>query len=93
MTQDEMLTNVNVQNEDGKCWLMKYYLRTIVGEGGKHFYALRVDQCDEAGTTEQTDATPAFTSSLDEAKALAERFARGTVMPCVLLEMVDDWAS
>ena len=70
--------------------ILEYSLRCITGPQGEDFYGLRVDKRSQDGTLLEREETPAFTSSLSEATALANTFAVGTVPPCVLLEMLDE---
>ena len=77
--------------DEGKLLALEYSLRCITGSEGEDLYGLRVDKRYPSGVLIEREETSALTGSLDEATALAEAFATGTVPPCVLLEMVDEW--
>ena len=70
---------------------LEYYIYQKAGLGGRPLYGLRVDKRSLDGELLEREETPSITSSLEEVMALANAFATGTVPPCVLLEMVDEW--
>jgi len=87
----ERITEVTIQHDDGLQWIFVYYLQTISTDRGEHFYALRVDKLSRDGVLLEREDTYALTDSKNEAIAMAQAFARGTVPPSVLLEMADEW--
>ena len=80
-----------IQTEDGNSWILEYSLRSVLSGYGEALYGLRVDKRCMGGTLHEREETPAITASLDDATALAWKFVEGTVPPCVLLEMTDEW--
>ena len=70
---------------------LEYYLHHSLSPDNEDQYGLRVDKTNHAGSVTDSAETPAFTNSLSKAINLAERFAAGTVMPCVLQELTDEW--
>ena len=93
MYRDEYLREAFIEGEEQEKWLLKYYLRVYLVNEGEEMYGLRVDKFDENGALIETEATSAVTESHKTAQSLVDAFARGTVPPCVLMEMVDEWAS
>ena len=85
------ITQAKVTTDNEKTLVLEYSLRCINGSGGGELYGLRVDKRSPTGALLEREETPALTDSRVEAIALAEAFAAGTVPPCVLLEMVDEW--
>ena len=79
--------------EDSGPLTLEYALRKITGPEGEELYALRVDKRTNEGALVEREETPAITGSLEDATAIANAFAAGTVPPCVLIEMVDEWCS
>ena len=82
-----------IQPENCDALNLVYSLKKLAGPEGEDLYALRVDKRTPSGTLIEREETPAITGSLDDATAIASAFAAGTVPPCVLLEMVDEWYS
>jgi len=70
---------------------LKYFLCCFTGPEGEALYGLRVDMHNPLGDLLEREETEALTGSKDEITVLAEAFAAGTVMPCVLKEMVAEW--
>ncbi|MCL2363372.1 MAG: hypothetical protein FWC71_01775 [Defluviitaleaceae bacterium] len=88
----ERITETIVPRDDEMQWIFVYFLQTITTERDEQFYALRVDKLSRDGVLLEREETCAFTDCRLEALAMANAFARGTVPPCVLLEMADEWA-
>ena len=88
----ERISEATVQHAPGLQWIFVYFLQTITTERDEHFYALRVDKLSRDGVLLEREETCAFTDCKEEALAMAGAFARGTVPPCVLLEMTDEWS-
>ena len=85
------VANMTVYPEDGMRFVLEYSLRHTTGPEGENFFALKVDKSHPNGFLIESEDAPLCTGSLDQALLLAERFAAGAVMPCVLQEMVDEW--
>jgi hypothetical protein len=92
MDRSEWAANAYVDIGNGKRWVLKYYVHTY-GAGRKiPLYGLRVDKCPEENSQPiETEMTPALTASHAEMLTMARVFAKGSVPPCVLLEMADEW--
>jgi len=88
---DELVTKAEIQTENGEIWVLDYFLQTTEGENGEEFYGLRIDKSTPDGELCEREETPALTNSRDNALALLNAFARGTVPPVTLLEMTDEW--
>lgn len=71
--------------------VLKYSIRLATGQEGEDLFGLRVDKYDNNGIVIESNETQAFTGSIKKAISLAEDFAAGTVTPCVLDEMIDEW--
>ena len=80
-----------IQPDEGELLNLRYSLRCLTGPSGEALYGLQVDKRFPNGLLIEREETHGLTTSLDEATALAKAFAAGTVPPCVLLEMVDEW--
>ena len=70
---------------------LEYTLFQVTGEEGEPLYALRVEKRDASSTLLEREETRGLTGSLEDATVMAKAFAKGTVPPCVLQEMVDEW--
>lgn len=80
-----------IHPEDGNPLTLEYFLVGTTGQEGETLYKLRVDMRNPGGDLLEREETRPFTGSLQEATALAETFAKGTVTPCVLQEMMEEW--
>jgi len=80
-----------IHPDEGEQVTLEYYLCQSTGHEDEILYALRVDKRHPDGGLIEREETPALTGSLADATAMAEAFAKGTVPPSVLLEMVDEW--
>ena len=85
------VAQATIHPEGGELSVLDYSLLCTAGPEGETLYGLRVDKRCPNGTLQEREETDAITGSLDEAMTLAKAFAAGTVPPCVLLEMVDEW--
>ena len=85
----EHVASATIQQDDGTIWQLNYYLQ--IYDGVEPLYGLRIDKCTLEGVLADSEETFATTDNKDEALAMVEAFAKGTVTPSVLLEMVDDW--
>ena len=90
---DQVMTiaHATIHPEDGEPLVLEYFLRLLTGQEDEVLYGLRVDKRTPGGMLLEREETPALTGSLEDATTLAKTFAKGTVPPCVLLEMVDEW--
>ena len=89
-THEKRVSSATIRQEDGQEWLLEYYLQTIESPGGTIF-GLRVDKSTLDGVLVEREETSATTEYEEQALAMIHAFAKGTVPPSVLLEMVDDW--
>ena len=93
MYRSECITQAVIHQDNGEQWNLFYHLHIGTTEDGLEVYGLRVDKADVNGLVAESETAHAFTASKDEAMAMAHAFAAGTVPPCVLLEMADEWLS
>lgn len=85
------IAKATIHPDEGGPLVLEYFLCHFTGEEGEALYGLRVDKRSPNGVLIEREDTPALTGSLDDATSLANTFAKGTVPPCVLNEMVDEW--
>jgi len=85
------VAQATIHPEGGELAALEYFLRCFTGPEGEILYGLRVDKRHPGGDLIEREETEALTGSLHEVTVLAEAFAAGTVTPCVLLEMVEEW--
>ena len=90
MVRDEFIADAVMHLENGKKWLLQYYLRTYEKGLGKTLYGIRVDKCRTDGQLTETEATYPITESRVEAMVVLKAFCAGSVPPCTLLEMIDE---
>jgi hypothetical protein len=81
-----------VANEQIEGYTLIYYLRAFPAQEGTA-YGLRVDKSTPEGVLLEREETPAVLADISHAMRMAGAFAAGTVMPCTLLEMADDYLS
>ena len=91
MRTTERITEVTIQHQDGTQWILVYYLQSMPSQHDGEIYALRVDKLSRDGILLEKAETYALTPSKKEALTMVNAFAKGTVPPCVLLEMADEW--
>ena len=91
MRTNEKFTEVTVQLENGTQWVLEYYIQTLATHDNGEIYALRVDKVSTNGNLIEREETYGLTDSKKEALTMARAFAAGTVPPCVLMEMADEW--
>lgn len=89
----ERVAEAVIQPSDGENYILVYFVQTLPTLHDGDVYALRVDKLSRDGVQLEREETCAVTSSKNEALTMARAFARGTVPPCVLLEMADEWLS
>jgi len=85
------VAQATIHPEGGELMNLEYFLRQFTGPEGEALYGLRVDMRRPGGELVEREETEALTGSIAEVTVLAEAFAAGTVMPYVLLEMVEEW--
>ena len=86
-----LIAQTTIRPDEGEALALEYFVCMQTGSEDEVLYGLRVDKRHPDGGLIEREETPALTGSLAEAKTLAETFAAGSVPPCVLLEMVDEW--
>ena len=91
--QEEMIASNTIQQDDGREWLLDYYLQTYECLSNERLYGMKVNKNTLEGVLVETEETFATTDNRSDALTMVNAFARGTVSPCVLLEMVDEWES
>ena len=89
--QQECIAFGKLEQEDGQKWLLEYYLQTVKTPEDGTLYGIKVEKSTLDGVLTESEETFAITDNRDEIMLMINAFARGTVPPCVLLEMVDDW--
>jgi len=89
--QEEHLTRATIVTDKGDKWLLDYYIQTYEGRGGHEIYGLKINKSTPDGVLIESEETFATTETYAEVVAMAKAFAKGTVPPVVLLEMVDEW--
>ena len=57
------------------------------------YYGLRVDKRSVDGELLDREQQPALTGSLEEMMTLTNAFSAGTVFPCTLNDLLEDWYS
>jgi hypothetical protein len=87
----EWVAKAHLHTENGESWVLDYYLQASETQEGETIFGLRVDKSTPGGVLEEREETPAVTESRETALEMAKAFAKGSVSPIVLLEMVDDW--
>jgi len=85
------IARTTINPEEGEPAALEYSLCQKEGLEGEILYSLRVDKRNLGGELIEREETPPLTGSLADAIACAEAFAKGTVPPAVLLEMIDEW--
>ena len=91
---DEWIASAEIRAESDVQWILDYYLQRFEsndeGENSAELYGIRIDKSTPEGVLHEREKTPAITECRDEAIAMARQFAKGTVPPATLLEMVDE---
>lgn len=72
-------------------WILDYYVQSYQSSNGSELYGIKVDKLDEEGIIAESSETFAITDDKDKAMSMLSFLAKGSVPPCVLLEMVDEW--
>jgi hypothetical protein len=88
MENMEWAANAVMETESGQHWVLNYY----VHNPGAKRYGLHVEKRTEAGLLAEAETTPVLTASRTQAVTLAKKLARGSVPPCVLIEIMDEIA-
>ena len=87
----ERITELTIKQENGDTWVLTYYLTRYPGSEGEDLFGLQVNKCFPDGRLAESEETGAITDTRAQALEVVNAFAAGTVPPCTLLEMVDDW--
>ena len=77
--------------EDSEAMTLEYFVRQMAGSDQESLYGLRVDKRNPTGALVEREETPALSASSESVTKVAKVFAKGTVPPCTLIEMVDEW--
>jgi negative regulator of sigma E activity len=91
MRTTERISEVTVKHNNGQQWIFVYYLQVTPSREEGNLYAIRVDKLSRDGILLEKAETCALTASRTEAMTMVTAFAKGTVPPCVLSEMADEW--
>ena len=83
--QAEMVINEKVR------WVLDYYVQSYQSSNGSELYGIKVDKLDSEGVVAESSETFAITDDKNKAMSMLSFLAKGSVPPCVLLEMVDEW--
>jgi len=86
-----VVSTETVCTEDGDIFYLEYFLRCFTGLEGEAMYGMRIDMRYPSGELLVREETSALSSSMSDVATLIEAFAEGTVMPCVLHEMIEEW--
>jgi len=87
----EHIATVEAPTEEGIAWVLEYHLLTMQGVAEEVYYCLKVDKCTSNGEIVESETTFAINEDYKAAKAMAEAFATGLVLPITVSEMVDEW--
>lgn len=84
-----------IVTEDNIVWTLEYFLQTYEVEdvNSESKFGVKVAKLHESGTIAEFAESFAITCNFDEAMQVLAYLARGTVPPCVLAEMIDEWYS
>ena len=93
LTSHAPSATTQIVTDNGTTWTLEYYLQTYENSYGKQLYGIKVDKLDLYGIVAESSETYAITESHSVAASILSYLACGTVPPCVLLEMVDEWFS
>jgi len=74
-------------------WVLDYYVQSYQSSDGVDLYGIKVDKLDDEGIVVESSETFAITDDKNKAMSMLSFLANGSVPPCVLLEMVDEWFS
>jgi len=78
-------------SEDGGSWVLQYFLQTYQSTDETPMFGVRVEKLTQEGKLLESNETFAITASRDEALDIADYLAKGTVPPCVLMDLVEEW--
>jgi hypothetical protein len=93
LLRGEWIAKAEITTEGGESWALNYYIKNFECEDGEgQYFGLRVDKSTPEGVLIESEETMAITDSYEEALAMANAFAKGSVPPVTLLEMVDDYS-
>lgn len=86
----EMVSKASIVTDNNDEWMLKYYVKMNANDEGVNFYGLGIEKSTPDGVLIEREETDALTESRETAFAMAQAFAKGTVLPAFLLEMVDE---
>ncbi|MCL2405974.1 MAG: DUF6514 family protein [Defluviitaleaceae bacterium] len=86
-----LIAKATVQPDEGGQLALEYFLRCYTGPEGEALYGMRIDMRNPSGNLIEREETKALSGSKEDITVLVEAFAEGTVMPCTLHEMVEEW--
>jgi len=87
------VATATMETDNGVTWLLEYYLQTYESSDGVELYGVKVDKLGGDGTLKESSETFAITDEHGKAQEILTFLAKGSVPPCVLVEMVDEWFS
>jgi len=79
-----------IYSENGGTSSLEYFLRSHTGPDGETQYGMRIDMRNPDGELLERDETAGLSASITDVAELAEAFAKGTVRPSYLHEMVEE---
>jgi len=91
--QNTLVETAEITTERGTTWKLSYYLQTYESSDGTKAFGIKVDKLSANDEIVEQAETFAITKDFYKARAITAYLAKGTVPPCVLLEMVDEWFS
>ena len=77
--------------DEGELISLEYYLRCYTSPIGATMYGVRIDKRYPEGNLIERDETAALSASFADMLELVKTFAKGTVMPSTLHDMVEEW--
>ena len=77
--------------DSGIVFQLKYYLQTYASTTGAISYGVVVHKVDLAGKLKESSESYAITTSKEKAQIIISFLANGTVPPCTLVDMVEEW--
>jgi len=93
MLEQAPVATATMEADNGVTWLLEYYLQTYESSNGAELYGVKVDKLSSDGVLKESSETFAITDEHGKAQKIINFLASGSVPPCVLVEMVDEWFS
>ena len=85
------IAKATIHPEGSQPMTLEYYLRCYTGPEGEDLYGMRIDMRHIGGDLAEREETAALSGCVEDVTVLVNAFAEGTVTPCVLHEMVEEW--